>query len=183
MVTVCHGPLGRRQSSSLSSFRTTLVESYQDNFLVCCLCSPIRVYLSSPSALLCPPTPTSLDPSQLKGLMASEGISQGIKKLLPEWINFIAAMLMLSTFDLQSILAIAVAGEEATIVYKFPACLEVFTHIRAGWNNKSVVDKEMAAAQTLYCHHVVRGVISLVPSRPQCNFTAASNRPLLSSAI
>lgn len=83
LVTVCHGPLRWGQKSSLSSFRITLVERYQDNFLVCYLYSPIRVFLSSPSALATlppsppppnppnrPPTTTFLDRSQLKGLMA-----------------------------------------------------------------------------------------------------------------
>lgn len=83
MEPVCHGPLGWGQRSSLSSFRTTLVERHHDHFLVCCRYSPIRVYLSSPSALhsLPPqPTPTLLDPSQLKGLMAFwRNITRGIK--------------------------------------------------------------------------------------------------------
>lgn len=53
-VTGCHGPLGWGQSSSLSSFRTTLVERYQDRLLVCvCVASLLSIwmYLSSPSAL------------------------------------------------------------------------------------------------------------------------------------
>lgn len=95
METVCHGPLVWGLRSHLSSFRTTLVERYQDHFAVFHHCSHIRAYLSSPSALHSLP-PTLLDPSQLKGLMAFWKNITGNQNLLLEKIHYTAAMLTIS---------------------------------------------------------------------------------------
>lgn len=133
MVTVCHGPLGWGQRSSLSSFRNTLAERFRDDFLVCSHYSPIRVYLSSPSAL---PSLPHTHP-RVTGPIPARGINGLLKEY--HWGNktyCLSRLILQLPFRchppsawVQSI-CMTIVTEKSISVCKFPACLEVFTHVR-----------------------------------------------------
>lgn len=107
MATVCHGPLGRGPMSSLSSFRTTLVEKVSRLFpcvfshpgprrgvLELSFCSPF----TGPAQ---PHAPNVTGPIQAEGMNGL--LKEYHRESRPNCFNYTAATLMLSTFNMDAI--------------------------------------------------------------------------------